>query len=191
MPVLVWVIHGRWRTIPWLAVGGIPVALVWGYLNWRLHGNPWTLGYSLLYGEEHGLGFHLDPYGEPFTPAVALSNAAVAIRRLHLYLFEWPIPALLPRGIWALLGRHRRIERFARHVAKRVPHGKVEVGIGHAICEEDAQLLEQHLRRLVPDIEKFVVTGLGPGIGVHGGPGTLLVSFRPWVSAQDVARRAN
>jgi DegV family protein with EDD domain len=90
-----------------------------------------------------------------------------------------------------LLGRHRRIERFARHVAKRVPHGKVEVGIGHAICEEDAQLLEQHLRRLVPDIEKFVVTGLGPGIGVHGGPGTLLVSFRPWVSAQDVARRAN
>ncbi|MGD8726731.1 MAG: hypothetical protein PVH40_03750, partial [Gemmatimonadales bacterium] len=108
VPVLVWVIHGRWRTIPWLAVGGIPVALVWGYLNWRLHGNPWTLGYSLLYGEEHGLGFHLDPYGEPFTPAVALSNAAVAIRRLHLYLFEWPIPALLPLGIWALLGRQRR-----------------------------------------------------------------------------------
>ena len=30
--------------------------------------------------------------------------------------------------------------------------------------------------------------GLGPAIGVHGGPGTLLVAVRPWVSAQDVAR---
>jgi fatty acid-binding protein DegV len=66
----------------------------------------------------------------------------------------------------------------------------VEIGIGHAICEEDALELERHLRRLLPAIEKLVVTGLGPGIGVHGGPGTLLVSVRPWVSAQDVARRA-
>lgn len=90
-----------------------------------------------------------------------------------------------------LVGQHRRIERFARHVARRVPKGKVEIGIGHAICEDDARQLEQHLRRLVPDIEKLVVTGLGPGIGVHGGPGTLLVSCRPWVSAQDFARRAN
>ena len=40
---------------------------------------------------------------------------------------------------------------------------------------------------LVPDIRKLVVTGLGPGIGVHGGPGTLLAAVRPWVSAQDIA----
>ena len=90
-----------------------------------------------------------------------------------------------------LIGRHNRIERFARHIAKRAPKGTVEVGIGHAICEEDAERLEQHLRRLIPDIGKVVVTGLGPGIGVHGGPGTLLVSVRPWVSAQDFARRAD
>ena len=90
-----------------------------------------------------------------------------------------------------LVGRHKRIERFARHVARRAPAGTVEVGIGHAICEKDALELEQQLRRLLPDIAKLVLTGLGPGIGVHGGPGTLLVSVRPWLSAQDFANRAD
>jgi hypothetical protein len=90
-----------------------------------------------------------------------------------------------------LVGRHHRIKRFARHVAKRAPAGAVEVGIGHAICEKDAHELERYLRQRIPNIAKLVVTGLGPGIGVHGGPGTLLVSVRPWVSAQDIARRAD
>jgi len=91
----------------------------------------------------------------------------------------------------ALVGRRNRIERFAHYVAKRLPGGPVEVGIGHAICEHDALKLERHLRRLVPDIQKLVVTGLGPGIGAHAGPGTMLVCFRPWVSAEDIAHRAN
>ena len=91
----------------------------------------------------------------------------------------------------ALFGRRNRIERFARYVAKRLPEGPVELGIGHAVCEEDALELEKQLRRLVPDVPKLVVTGLGPGIGAHSGPGTLLVCFRPWVSAQDIARGAD
>ena len=90
-----------------------------------------------------------------------------------------------------LIGKHNRIERFAKYVAKRVPEGKVEIGLGHAICEADAYELEQQIRRLLPDIEKLVVTGLGPGLGVHGGPGTLLVAVRPWISAQDIARRGD
>jgi len=85
-----------------------------------------------------------------------------------------------------LVGRHNRIERFARYVARRAPKGPIEIGIGHASCEEDAMQLEQHLRRLVPRIEKLVVNGLGPALGVHGG--SLLIAVRPWVSAKDVAR---
>jgi hypothetical protein len=108
IPILVWIARGRWRTVPWFIVGGLPVAVALGYVNWRLHGSPLTLGYSVLYGERHALGFHQDPWGVPFTPAIALSNVAVAIRRLHIYLFEWPIPALLPMAVWAALGRHRR-----------------------------------------------------------------------------------
>ena len=90
-----------------------------------------------------------------------------------------------------LVGRHNRIERFARHVAKRAPSGPVEIGIGHAICEDEAQQLEQHIRRLIPAISRLTLTGLGTAIGVHGGPGTLLVAVRPAVSAEDIARRSN
>jgi DegV family protein with EDD domain len=87
-----------------------------------------------------------------------------------------------------MFGSHNRTERFARYIAGRAPKGPVEIGIGHAICEVDALELENYLRKLVPDIGKLVVTGLGTGIGVHGGPHTLLVSVRPFMSAQDVAR---
>jgi DegV family protein with EDD domain len=91
----------------------------------------------------------------------------------------------------ALFGKRNRIERFARFVAKRVPAGPVEIGVGHAICEEDALELEKHLKALIPDIRRIGVLGLSPAIGVHGGPGTLLVAMRPWLSAQDVADRAD
>ena len=87
-----------------------------------------------------------------------------------------------------LFGKHRLIERFARHVANRAPSGPVELGIGHAIREADAVELEQHLRNLLPDIRKSRTTGVSPAIGVHGGPGTLLVAVKPAISAQDVAR---
>jgi len=86
-----------------------------------------------------------------------------------------------------MFGSHNRIERFARFIARRVPKGPVEIGIGHAICEKDALEFANHLREQVPEIGKLVVTGLGTGIGVHGGPHTLLVSVRPFTSAQDVA----
>ena len=108
VPPLVWLAsERRFRALPWMALGALPVALAWGWYNWRVFGNPLTVGYSVLYGGEHGLGFGTDPFGQRFTPAVALANLAVAVRRLHLYLYEWPIPALLPLAIWALLGRQQ------------------------------------------------------------------------------------
>jgi len=85
-----------------------------------------------------------------------------------------------------LFGRRNRIASFARYLARRAPEGSVEIGIGHAICETDARELEDQLRKLIPVIGKLVVTGLGPGLGVHAGPRALLVSIKPFVSAQDV-----
>jgi hypothetical protein len=110
IPLLVWLgARRRLGAIPWMAVGAIPLACGWAYLNWRVYGHPFTLGYTVLYGAEHGLGFHTDPWGRPFTPLVALSNLAVAVRRLHIYVFEWPIPALLPLAIWAFAATHRSV----------------------------------------------------------------------------------
>jgi hypothetical protein len=110
IPVALWLVLRRRRVVAagWLALGGLPVAFAWGYLNYRLYGSPLTLGYTAVYGPEHGLGFHVDPWGLRYTPLVALGNAAAAVRRLNIYLFEWPIPALLPLVLWGLLGRQRR-----------------------------------------------------------------------------------
>lgn len=106
--ILTWLaLAGRVRAVGWLALGVGAVALPWGWSNWALHGHPLRLGYTVLYEAEHGLGFHQDPWGQPYTPFIALSNAAIAVRRLHLYLYEWPIPALLPLAIWAAAGRQR------------------------------------------------------------------------------------
>jgi hypothetical protein len=108
VPPLVWVLARRRASlVPWMVLGGTPIMVAWGYLNWRIYGNPLTLGYTAVYGADHGLGFHQDPWGQAYTPFTALSNMAIAIRRLHIYLYEWPIPALLPLGGWALAARSR------------------------------------------------------------------------------------
>lgn len=85
-----------------------------------------------------------------------------------------------------LLGRRNRITRFARFVAKKIKSGEsIEIGIGHAICPDDAATLAAELRKNVTTLETLKICELGTGIGVHGGPGTLLASIRPAVSAND------
>lgn len=110
IPIAVWLIcRRRFGAFVWIALGSLPVAFAWGYVNARLYGSPFTLGYTALYGAEVGLGFGMDPWGRTYTPLIALSNAASAIRRLHIYFYEWPIPALLPLALWALVARPRAL----------------------------------------------------------------------------------
>ena len=105
-PIAAWVVaRRRAASVPWMVLGALPVGLAMAYWNWRFFGDPRTFGYVALYGPAHGLGFHVDPFGHAFTPLTALSNLAVAIRRLHIYVYEWPIPALLPLAAWALFAR--------------------------------------------------------------------------------------
>ncbi len=84
-----------------------------------------------------------------------------------------------------LLGRGNRVRRFARYVAKRMPENTVEIGIGHAMCEQDAMALADRLAELKPDIGNVKMTGLGPALGVHAGPRSLLVAVR--CSAENLA----
>jgi DegV family protein with EDD domain len=87
-----------------------------------------------------------------------------------------------------LLGRRNRISKFAQFIASYVKDGAcVEIGIGQAICPEDADKLALELKQRIASIDKLKICGLGTGLGVHGGPGTLIVSFRPVQSAGDFA----
>ena len=81
-----------------MVAGLIPLAILF-YVNWRTTGAPLRLGYEVLYGNAHSLGFHLDPYGTAHTPLRALMFASKYLLQLNVLLFEWPLPAV---GIIAL-----------------------------------------------------------------------------------------
>jgi DegV family protein with EDD domain len=81
----------------------------------------------------------------------------------------------------ALLGRIRRIPRFARYVARRTDrHKRYRLGIGHACNPDGAEQLVRLLLRLLPAVESHFVTELGTALGAHGGPGTLVVGLQEY-----------
>jgi hypothetical protein len=114
LPVLAWMTTRRRVVVPgaWMLVGGAPVLAFLAWFNMQLFGGPSTFGYTAMYGAEHGLGFHVDPYGNGYTPLIAVSNAAVALRRLHVYLYELPVPVLTLVAVWAFLARRRRSDAY-------------------------------------------------------------------------------
>ncbi len=88
-----------------------------------------------------------------------------------------------------LIGRRKRIRKLARFIASHVQtDDAVEIGIGHAVCQEDADQLAKLLQEKVSQCTSLKICGLGTGIGAHGGPGTLIVSLRPSKSVNDLAR---
>jgi hypothetical protein len=75
-------------------------------------GHPLRFGYTLLWGSGHGLGFHTDPWGEPFTPLISFANTALDFQRLNDYLFGWPFPSLiflLAAIVWAVRRQQARL----------------------------------------------------------------------------------
>jgi DegV family protein with EDD domain len=82
--------------------------------------------------------------------------------------------AIKARGI--LPGRRNRLPKFAQFIARRIPRDRpLRISIGHAVCRDEAEELEALLKSRVPGIRGCSVTSLGSAVGVHGGPGTLVV----------------
>ncbi len=92
-----------------LVSGAVPVAWLL-YVNAQTTGHPLVFAYDVLYGPGQRLGFHTDPYGVPFTPLRALALTSANLMRLNRYLFEWPLPGLVP--ILAALVALRRPTRW-------------------------------------------------------------------------------
>ena len=86
-----------------------------------------------------------------------------------------------------LLGRRNRIPKFARFIARRMKSGETaEISIGQAVCPEDADALAAELRNRLPAIGSVKICGMGTALGVHGGPGTLIVSASPRVLLENL-----
>jgi DegV family protein with EDD domain len=83
------------------------------------------------------------------------------------------------RGV--LAGRRNRLRSFARFIARRVPKDReLRFSIGHAMCREQADDLAFLLRRQLPLVSDSGITNLGSAVGVHGGPGTLVVGIQEY-----------
>jgi 4-amino-4-deoxy-L-arabinose transferase-like glycosyltransferase len=86
------------------AIGFAITASLYFLFNAATTGDPFRPGYMELWGPSHGLGFHESPWGDVHTPLTGLRNELVDIGLLNVFLFEWPIPALLPLGLVLVAG---------------------------------------------------------------------------------------
>ena len=87
-----------------------------------------------------------------------------------------------------LFGRYRRVQRFARWIAKRTQKDRpLRVWIAHALCADEAAELERALRAILPDVRETAITETGSALGAHGGPGTLIVATQPYLDPDQLA----
>ncbi len=108
----VWVPHAlRAGTPPrtWLAtragltlLGGAPFAVMLGWYNSRLFGSPSRLGYLAAFGDHHRLGFHMDPWGYPYTLEEALGFTSSDVLSMGIQLLETPFPITVFVGLYLL-----------------------------------------------------------------------------------------
>ena len=75
-------------------------------------------------------------------------------------------------------GRRRPLKRFASYIARHAPDGDLQFLVAHAECPEDARELEGALARELPNSISRGITSLGTALGVHAGPGALVVGVQ-------------
>ena len=88
--------RGRWAPLLAAAAAMAIPAAAQLWINYRLTGAPFLFAYVANWGEHQGLGFHQAPWGEPHTPVRGIELLNLYFVRLQSYLFELPIPSLVP-----------------------------------------------------------------------------------------------
>jgi DegV family protein with EDD domain len=79
-----------------------------------------------------------------------------------------------------LLGRGANAQRFARHVARKLkPHVVYRVLIAHAANPDGARETRRIILKRHGEVHSCHITEAGPALGVHLGPGGLIVGYLP------------
>ena len=94
-----------------------------------------------------------------------------------------PIAAISAQGTLKVAGglfaRKQAPEAFARYVARRTPAARGwRLIVGHSDALADGERLLAALRMRLPVAEAHLVE-VGPAVGAHAGPGTLVVGLQP------------
>lgn len=78
-----------------------------------------------------------------------------------------------------LFARAGAPEAFARYIARRVPRGaRWRLVVGHADAGPDGERLVAALRARLP-VDEANLVEVGPAVGAHAGPGTVVVGLQP------------
>lgn len=103
---VVWLPVARERGLGWtvgrfsaLVAGGVPFAALLLGWNEALFGHPFRLGYAAAFGPAHGLGLHVDPWGNRYGAVEALAYSGADLVQLGTALFESPLPAVALVGL--------------------------------------------------------------------------------------------
>lgn len=81
-----------------------------------------------------------------------------------------------------LVGRRRLNARFAAYVRRRLnPEKRYRILVGHANAREEGARLLAQIAANLPNVEASPLTAVGTALGVHGGPGMLVVGVQEYV----------
>lgn len=72
-------------------LGALPVLAV----NAKTTGNALHFAYEVQWGAGHGIGFHLDPYGQLYTVKMAFERAITYVGEWNMFVTAWPIPSVV------------------------------------------------------------------------------------------------
>lgn len=102
---------GQLRRLTGAVAGAAPLVLGTLLYNAYLFGKPTRFGYIAAEGPGHGLGFHVDPWGNPYGPLEAVAYTSADLVGLSADLLQAPIPSLALVALCLLLAR--RLSRGA------------------------------------------------------------------------------
>jgi hypothetical protein len=93
---------------------------------------------------------------------------------------------LTARGV--IPGRAGAVLRFARYLARRMDADRVyRILISHTDSLADARRLRDLLLEAHPRVDACWIEDASPAVGVHAGPGSLIVGLQPWTSPGPIA----
>ena len=104
----------RESAVPYATLTAILLGLALGVLpllafNTATTGSPFRSGYEVQWGAS-GWGFGTSQWGPPHTPAKGMAHSVTNWDAAAKYLFEWPVPSLLPLFGLAAIKRRTRMD---------------------------------------------------------------------------------
>jgi hypothetical protein len=155
----------RWADALAAGVGvALPLAALF-WINAQTTGRPLLFGYELVWGASHALGFPAAPVGAAHAAARGVELINIYFLQLQTYLFETPVPSLLPAILaFALTRKFGTLDRYL------VVSSALLVGLYFSFWYEGFYLGPRYVYLLLPVLALYTARVL-PLVREHVGAG--------------------